>query len=704
MMNSSSMPGRAAIAGCAAVIAGVTVLASSADARMSVIYEPRVGHQALLGYAQGNPGLTNPRALTNEDWVYQQQPGGTFLNGRARQAAKVVGTGSGTLQSPTIDGKTAAEIVALLEAQMARDNYNGLVFIDELRPNFRGQGASELLAAMRILATKEPTLGSDGRREEHRARQVHIYVPAPELSVAAPEDWAAAWEIMSLSGGVWLEAYRKRPGNRLVWRPEEWLTYGRTFPAQFEARGGDPTRVHFVMSSPERASEIGAPLPGEPTTQNAQWQWARTGDACSTLANGPGTWRVAADDGQKPQILAANRANPFLTEFRAVFGNDSAPEGTQDIAAACLPEPVVHPARAAALAGAISSAPGPLPATVTTDAPVAVGAKSGPVRVDLGADPGGFAAALGLDPVDFWFSPRTRSAAQIVLRDDDGQRGVARLGGRGKATIAGFTATRAGTANLNLTIPAWKLQGAVSEHPVDVAQALEPHRAQLGDLVDRIARRPNDWRLIIPLAATVEIGAAGTQTETSKVDAIQTIAVPPHRVRARWKRDPRRYEVTRIVGTRAGLPASLAKLTVTRSGGRVVPVTLPVNGVHFLLSRRSGETISIAGDGLATPAVHRIASRAVASAIGVRQLGRVAIRREGRDPKRWRRIAILVKARSGGTVPLQPLRVRYGRRGLKKLRTDSSGRARAWIPQAARGTLNIRTEDSPRVFARRRLR
>ena len=671
---------------------------------MSVLYEFGVGQGALLGDAPGDTGFHRGLDGAVHDRAYQQQPT-SRNNFKAFQAAKLTG---GALSA---EGVTAADIVRLVNERLQRRIYD-VVFIDELRPTFAGDGAGALRDAMRVLARQAPIQNGDDTAtvHENRARQVHIYVPAPELAASDPAGWEAAWEAMALSGGVWLESYRKRPGNRLVWRPEEWLSYSRIFSSAFAAAGGEPSRLHFLMTSPERAAAppFGAALPGEPVTQAEQWTWARTGPACAILANGPGTWRVAADAVDKSAIDADARAQPFLSQYRAVFGNGPAPAGPADISGSCIPERIPAAERVGAAADALGVA-GPVPATVSSDAPLISGAPGGPVRIDLGRDPGGIAAMLGVDPVDFWFSPRNRPAAQVVMRDAEGQFGVARVGGLGRATIPAFTPARGGTATFNLTIPGWKFHAAVADAPIDFAKALEPHRARLGDaLVDRIARRPNEWRLIIPVAATLEIASpgevAGSPPPVPTVDAMRLLNLPVEAVRRRWRLDPRRYAVTRVVATRGGAPASGAVVTVRGPGERIRRITLPANGVAFVSARRGGGALVLSAPGLTQSLRHQLPPRIVAAAIGVRELGAAAIRRDGRDPRKWRRIALLVKARGGGVVPFQGVTVRFGPRGLRRTLTDARGRARVWIPRAAKGRLLVRTADGRTVIVRRRLR
>jgi hypothetical protein len=696
-MAARRAPTRCLLPVLAALAAGAALLGpaiETADARMSVLYEGRQGQLALLGALDDDP-----RALDKDDNVFQQQPANAFLNRRAFQAAKVTGSGAGTEQSPTLEGKDADEIVSLLTQQITRRNYDGVVFIDELRPTYRDAGADALRDALRTMAGRPSTTG-----EQNLARQVHIYVPAPELSVAEPDRWAGAWDAMALAGGVWLEAYRKRPGNRLVWRPEEWLTYGRTFPAELARRGGDPARVHFLMTSPEQAATT-TPIFGEPVTQAEQWRWARSGGACATLANGPGTWRVAAETRETSPEQANRRADAFLAEFRSVFGNAPAPIGPQAID--CLPAPATDPARAERVAAALRGAPESIPATVTTERPLTVGAEGGRITVDLGPDPAGIATALGVTPTRFW----RWAGARVVLRAPGDAPRARPVGGLGRARFPAFAPPAAGSIAMSLVIPGLALQreagtGPIDRSrratPVDLAAALEPYRAEIGPIIDTIARRPNEWRLAIPVAATIPVSDAVASGAPPTV--IRLARIPNRRVRSRWKRDPRRFAVTRIVATRGGVPASFARVTVRGPGARSRVVATPANGVAFLISRRTGGTISAEAPGVARPARLRLGSRIVAAGIGLRELGAARVRAAGRDPDRWRRIVVLVRRRGGGTVPFQPLRVRYGPRGGQRTRTNAGGVARIWIRRGVRGPVIVRTADAPRITARRVLR
>jgi hypothetical protein len=88
--------------------------------------------------------------------------------------------------------------------------------------------------------------------------------------------------------------------------------------------------------------------------QSVQWGRARTGAACSFLANGPGAYRLSSgavgpdltDPAENPDLVG------FAREFRAVFGTANAP-APADLAPSpitCLPTapaPLAQPLLAA---------------------------------------------------------------------------------------------------------------------------------------------------------------------------------------------------------------------------------------------------------------------------------------------------------------------------------------------------------------------
>jgi len=680
---------------CAALVgalAATAILPAVTEARMSVIYELNSGQAALLGSDPPNPdALFSPQdqfadpSRPTYDNAFQQQPTGSFLNGRAKQAAKVAGAGTGTNGTASLTGRTAAEIEALLVAEIERASYDQMVFIDELRPEHKGAGGDALRDAMRAMVTEPSPSGA----EQNLARHVHIYLPAPELLTHQPDEWASAWEAIALSGGVWLEAYRPRRGIH-VWRPEEWLTYGRTFPSELERRGGSRARVHFLMTTPGIGVRAWA---NEPDSQAEQWRWARTGAACSVLANGPGTWQAIARKANPDPPEAGGRAAEWLKEFRAVFGARRAPAGPQAIS--CLPQVAPAPGRVASLATAIARAQGTLSNRIRLRHPVWAGRRSGPITAILGPDPGGIAGALGIAPEKFWGS----AAARVVVRPPGGSATAFKLRSSGNATI-GFHTSQAGFAGLRLVIPGRSLQEAVSDQPIDLALALAPFEPQLDGLIDTIARKPSDWALNLPLGRGIHVRAVPTP---ATVTSIATSRVGPAETRDLWRRDPRKFEVIRL---RARSPQGIvpfAPLVIRGPGGRVRRVRTDASGVASVASRKNGRRIRIASPDSGTQAVTVLRRRSIAKKIGIREAGRRAVRDAGRDARQWRRFAIVVRGRRGERIPMQPLVAQYGVRAARRIATNARGLARMWVPRKASGRLRVKTADRPRIRAAGRL-
>ncbi len=675
IMSSQPYPRRltAALVGIVAVAAA---LPATAEARMSVIYEFAPGSKALVREGETDPsdGLRRP------DNAVQQQPGARN-NVIAGQAGKVIGRPARSDGgSPSIAGLSAQQMSAVLTAELDRPRHEDFVFIDELSKNFRDGDGSNLRAALGLLGD--------------RARRVHVYVPGPELLVQNPEPWSDAWQALVASGGVWLEAYSKTARGRNLWQPEEWLTYSRTFSREFIRQGGDPSRLHFVMSAPEAVQR---PTFNEPRSQSEQWRWARTGAACTILANGPGTWRLAGETNAAADRPSADaKAAAFLAEFRAVFGRQPAPEGTQDIASSCLPHAQPDAIRVAQVAAIIAPRSAGIRKRVTIRNPIWAGHTNRGLAVDLGRDPGGIAAFLRRKPEDFWGA----ASAQVTLSSPDGRVvKTLRVGADGRTKARGFRPHTAGQWRMRLAIPGRVFLNYVASQPVDLAAAMAPHADGLGPVVRVLERRPADWSLKIDLR-----GSPLPVRDVPNPATITSLTLRPEPAESVQElgRDPRRFEVTR--------------LTARDSNGRIVPFARVVlrgpgktrvrrsrtlgDGSAMFLSPRNGRRIRATAPSSGTKASRTLPTRAVTRRLVARETGIPRSERAERPPRVWRRVVVLARTRSGLPVPAQPIRARRGPERVLRAATDGRGRAVLWVRRERPGALVVRTGDGPKLRVR----
>ncbi len=521
---------------------GAALAAQDASARMSVIYEPIHGHAAhIQGGAFGEPGLSE------RDNVLQQQPTARLLPA-SQQAWKVSGN-KGSRATPTLIGRGAVGMANLLRDRVRRSGAH-VVFVDELGSRFRGKQGSDLGAAMGQLTGEASVV--DGKSV---AERVHIYVPNVSVLMAQPQAWAGSWDALLRAGGVWIEAYRKST----PWTAEQWLTWPGAFAREFVARGGDPNRLHLLIHGPNQAE---------------QWKYARMGDACRLLANGPGAYQTR------------DFAPEWVTEFRRTFGTSPAPdEGPSPIA--CTESPKVPPGTATALANVFAGQ--------DVGAELSLGALGSPrlfvgienpLRVRLGRDPLGLAATLGVDPASFW-----RSARAVVRADGAGWKASARLH-NGVAKLKVLPRAE-GPVRLRLIIRGASINRALGG-PKDLVTSFEPHRERMPGLYRRMMLSPRSWRFATPLSLNGRPGG------TPAVFAYE--APPPEAIRsfrmslagpARTRQLGPAAKKWRLVLAQAkdakGVPVPAARVAFTRTDGTRKMARTDVRGrVRILTPRRQG--------------------------------------------------------------------------------------------------------------------
>lgn len=532
----------------AAALAGAALLgmlAAEADARMTILYDAPGIHDQLV-----RPGPNGEPGLDVADRVFQQQP--TYRALPASQQAWKVSGAKGTKATPTLIGRGPQGMAALLRNRARRSGAK-MVFVDELGSRFRGRQGDHLAQALEILEGEESPAGGPV------SRRVHVYVLSPATLMAQPDAWAGAWDALVRAGGVWLEAYyRSEP-----WAPEQWLAWPGAFAREFAARGGDPSRLHLLMTG------------DTPDKQREQWAWARTGAACAILANGPGAYRV--DRG----------AAYFVQEFRRTFGTAPAPvEGPSPIE--CTASPLLDDAQRDRLAVPLS--------TDRVGYVLGAGALGSPriyagieqtVRIRLGRDPLGLAAALGVDPREFW-----SNAKATVRARGRGWRKGARVDARGTARLK-LLPPREGPVQLQLVVPGRQIRRELGA-PKDMVTSFLPYAPQLGGVYARMIRSPRSWAISADLGL---VGRAPSEPElfayrapgAEEIASLRLSVAGPRETRRLGKAAARWRLVLVQARTAEGVPVPAARLSIRRTDGTTRVVRTDVRGrARVLVPWRAG--------------------------------------------------------------------------------------------------------------------
>jgi hypothetical protein len=213
-----------------------------------------------------------------------------------------------------------------------------------------------------------------------------------------------------------------------------------------------------------------------PGDQRALWTWARTGSACATLRNGPGAYRLGAG------------MDAFAQEFRRAFPSKSAFAG-------CTAAPVLPRAGASALvasAGREATGLAIPPGGLVT--PPLVAGEPAQVTLQLGDDPLGLAAGLGLDPEATW-----EALGVVVQVRGPGFALDVPIGGDGSAPLA-FTPTAPGPVTMRIVFGSPGVMAALGG-PGDMVASLAA-TAGGAPLLSRVVADPDAWSLTIPLAPT----------------------------------------------------------------------------------------------------------------------------------------------------------------------------------------------------------
>jgi hypothetical protein len=358
----------------------------------------------------------------------------------------------GDIDGSRLLGRGSAGMAGLLRGLI--DSSGGhRVIVDEVGPAFRGGEGDDLAAALATLERETAPYTSS-----RLARRVSLYVTADAGAVLTDPALRGLRTAMARVGGLWL----KTSGAAGSWTAAQWLAWPSETARQLAARGVSPARVHVVLAGGD-----------QPTL----WRYARTGSACATLANGPGGYRLGGS------------VEAFAAEYRSVFPDPSAKKGP---AVGCITAPSPSPGGAAGLAAAAAREVTGLaipPGGLVT--PPLVAGEPAQVTLQLGADPLGLAAALGVSQEALWIA-----LEGVVQVRGAGVTLDAPIGGDGAAPLE-FTPTVPGPVTMRLV-----LQGSgVSTVLGGEADLVAPLAAAGGasGLIAQIVASPDGWTLDIPL-------------------------------------------------------------------------------------------------------------------------------------------------------------------------------------------------------------
>lgn len=351
----------------------------------------------------------------------------------------------------SIIGLTPARIATVL--RQALDGAGArIAVVDEVGASFAGAPGDALASAMASLSrqTAKWTTGPLSRR-------VHFYVEPNAGTLLAASSMNGARSALGRGGAVWL----KDSG----WSALEWLTWPAETVRQLASRGLSASRVHVSMT---------------PGGQDAAWAAATTGSACAVLASGPGTYRLG------PEVAA------FAAHYRSAFPQ---PASRKDPPSSCTAAPVLPRDGASALvASAARETTGlPIPPGGLVTPPLVAG-EPAQVTLQLGADPLGLAAGLGVTPEAAW-----EALAVVVQVRGAGVALDAPIAGDGSAALA-FTPTEPGPVSMRIVVQGSGVSTALGA-PSDLVQPLAS-TAFSAPLLARVVTDPDGWTLTIPLVPT----------------------------------------------------------------------------------------------------------------------------------------------------------------------------------------------------------
>ena len=380
-----------------------------------------------------------------------QVSGDDLFQIRVGQAVFGPGREVESVPASSLLGRSPSGMAAALRKAVA-DASGHSAIIDEIGAAFRGADGDALAAAITSLAGEPSPYPGGGTI----AGRVQIYLASdggPLLSDPATLRLRTA---LGRSGGLWM----KTRG----WTSAEWLTWPAEAQRQASALKG-ARRVHVAMVAGDQA---------------AQWTRAKNGSACAVLGNGPGAYRV------RDSIEA------FTAQYRSAFRQPASAKAgvTGCTAAPLLPRPGAS-ALVASWGRETTGLPIPPGGLVT---PPLVAGEPAQVTLQLGADPLGLAAGLGVTPEEAW-----RAFGVVVQVRGPGVALDAPIGGDGSAPLQ-FTPTAPGPVSMRIVVKGAGVSTALGA-PADLVQPLAS-TVFSAPLLARVVADPDRWSLTIPLVPT----------------------------------------------------------------------------------------------------------------------------------------------------------------------------------------------------------
>jgi hypothetical protein len=348
-------------------------------------------------------------------------------------------------------GRNPSAIAALLRKAVG-DASGHAVVIDEIGNPFRDGDGDALAAALTTLASEPAPYPGGGTM----AGRVQFYLASEGGPLLADPATLRLRTALGRSGGVWM----KTRG----WTALEWLTWPAETQRQASATKG-ANRVHVAMVAGDQAS---------------QWARARNGSACAVLGNGPGAYRVGGS------------IEAFTAQYRSAFRQ---PSSAKAGVTGCTPAPLLPRAGASALVASwgrqTTGLPIPPGGLVT---PPLVAGEPAQVTLQLGEDPLGLAAGLGVTPEAAW-----KALAVVVQVRGPGVALDVPIAGDGSAALE-FTPTSPGPVSMRVVVRGSGVSTALGA-PADLVQPLAATPAG-GPLLARVVADPDGWTLTIPLVPT----------------------------------------------------------------------------------------------------------------------------------------------------------------------------------------------------------